>query len=270
MSEFKLPEHISYSSLKEFAKSPLHFWAYYMIDKEEKEYFKLGNLYHVLILQPEKFKEKFMVFDESKRPEQDKGMTSNKNKAWKLTLEQACAKDHKSLIKESEYKEAQIIAERVRNHEIAGPLVSATGNKFEQKIEWKYSDIEIVSLLDINNPEFIVDLKFMVDADPDNFHQKIFYLKYYLQAAMYLLADAKRPMFPFEKPFFFITVEKTEPYAISVNKMRQEYIDKGLEEFMKLIELYKNCDDFMEDYSFRAGFHKDGIFEVQLPYQLKD
>jgi hypothetical protein len=86
---------------------------------------------------------------------------------------------------------------------------------------------------------------------------------------MYLWADAKKPMFPYEKDFFFIAVEKTEPYAVSINKMRQEFITAGINEFMSLVELYKNCQDFTEDYSFRAGFGKDGIFEVGTPYQLR-
>ena len=59
-------KHLSFSALKEFMTSPKHFYAY-KTNKETTKAMEAGKLFHMAILEPEKFKETYWVLDDSEK-----------------------------------------------------------------------------------------------------------------------------------------------------------------------------------------------------------
>jgi hypothetical protein len=111
----------------------------------------------------------------------------------------------------------------------------------------------------------------MANADPVDFHRKIYYFDLYLQAGIYQVADKKFPDFSDLKDFFFIAVDKTPPYGVSVNRMPSEYLKIGMNEYLGLLDQIKIClkDNSWSSYDFKAPFGSDGVFTVETPYQLR-
>lgn len=49
----------------------------------EPAHYKIGSAVHCAVIEPAEYLKRYCLFPEHSRPETDKGMTSNKNKAWK-------------------------------------------------------------------------------------------------------------------------------------------------------------------------------------------
>ena len=75
--------HVTCSMLKYLLKSPAHLRSYLENREKSTPAMVFGSAFHCMALEPEKFNERFYIFDTSFRPEKEKGMTSKINKAWK-------------------------------------------------------------------------------------------------------------------------------------------------------------------------------------------
>ena len=270
MKKLKI-KHLSYSSIKEFKKSPEHFYHYFTEEKIEKDVYMEGNLLHTLALQPELFKSRYTVYDPENRPDKAHTMAAKENKLWLDNLQQEAIENKKLVISHEVYTTSIEIAGKVRSNPVSGELIKAKGNVFEKEMKWKLKGFDHLGFTDIWNDAFICDLKFMANADPVDFHRKIFYYDLYLQAAIYQVADKKFPDFNDIKDFFFIAIDKTPPYGVSVNRMPNEYLKIGMNEYLGLLDQIKLClkDNSWISYEFKAPFGSDGIFTVETPYQLR-
>ena len=75
--------HVTCSMLKHLLKSPAHLRAYLNFPQKSTPAMIFGSAFHCMALEPDKFNERFYIFDTNFRPEKEKGMTSKINKAWK-------------------------------------------------------------------------------------------------------------------------------------------------------------------------------------------
>lgn len=231
-------DRVSNSSLGYLHKSP----AYYKFRKEVKfetssPALTMGSLVHCLVLEPENFNRDFWILDTSKRPELSKGMTSKLNKEWKL--EQELEHSQQDSINTDELQKAEAISRSLIRE--AGELINAKDNKFETTKLWEKDGVKMKAKIDIENPYFIADLKTAMTSNPHDWQRKAYWdFKYYRQGAVYLDGDAEG-IYTGEKEFYFIVVEKTAPYLVSVHKMSSGLIAKGMTQYRELLKKLKWC-----------------------------
>lgn len=255
---FDIPA-MSNSALKWFKKSPKHYQWYKENPQHTTEAMHLGHAVHALVLEPEKFDKMFSVLDTSKRPETDKTMASNKNKEWLLEFNLEASQNDKEVITQDQFICIERMRDAVMSNGFAKELISDQGNIFEHISQWEENEIKCKSKIDILNSGFMADLKSCQDASYESFVKTVWNYEYYRQAGMYL--DGIRMT---SDPFYFIAVEKSEPFGVSVHKCTPELIEYGVREYKELISQYKAC---LESGNF-PGYEKDAImdyFDLELP-----
>lgn len=239
---------LSYSSLKEFRKSPMHYIARLTKPFVQTPAMLLGSVVDMLALTPEKFEDKMAV-----SPKFDKRTKQGKADFEAFEIQH----QGKLILNEETHEIAKAIVNAMKSHPVASLLLE---NKIRAQIrmEWKdtatklpligYADLET----QIDGEIFLVDLKTTRSADPNKFEKDFYNLEYYLQAAMYLDAYHKAK-FRFPK-FLILAVESTEPYGVSVHMVDNAAIDFGKDEFYGTMVAFKYAMDnnlFHQSYEFR-------------------
>jgi hypothetical protein len=229
---------LSHSSLSWFKRSPAYFkWKVeHPEEVAETPALIFGNLFHTMVLEPDKVEERFFIFDQEQRPEKDKTMASKANKEWKA-LQVGLAKN-RYLISQSDFNNAQNMQDAVM--EKAGDFITSKGEN-EQHIQWRHDGQDFKGFIDRNCPDFMLDLKTAVDATPRQWQRKAYWdYSSHRQAAMYLDGDAKG-MYTGDKEFYFIVVEKEPPYLVSINLVSKTKIAEGMTEYKDLAKRIKAC-----------------------------
>lgn len=255
---FRLPDYISNSQLNAFRRSPAH-WVHYVTEKREPtEAMIKGSLAHALSL--EQPLNRFFIFDPKERPEPEKTFGSNKNKEWKEGIFAANA--GKMVIDTGVVEECQKMKEALYNDSEALKFLKGD---YEAKLEWTCLGLKFFGIRDISSETYIVDLKFVADADPRSFRRYLFREGLYRQGGMYLDGEMGGEFTgdP-HKRVIFIAVEQSPPYGVSVNELDLETINYGVNEYRMLAGNLKSCIDagHFPSYSYR---NINGSFDITLP-----
>jgi len=254
--KFKLPREVSNNQLNYFERSPRH-WLHYVTQPPAPTTPArlLGSLTHTTILQKEKLTDDYYVIDPAQRPDPNMTFAANVNKVWKA--DQIAIAGTMEIVTPDQMKEAENMANALYDNARARELLQC-GKEFEKKIYWKYHGIECMGIEDISAPEFIADLKTCQDASPRKYQKDIFNTGAYRQGGMYLDGEMGGSFVgdPF-KEFYFIAVESSPPYGVSVHCLSEEVISFGLGRYRFLVELLKTCVDHndFEGYEFHLMNH---------------
>lgn len=261
--EFLKVRPLSYSSLKAFRKSPLHYIQYVTKPKLDSDAFALGSAIDILTLQPELFNAKFLVTD---KPEQ----RSNAGKSeWQNILIEAANKKLK-IITPDQLRTAKICVESLMSTNESRIIIEGK-KKVQVKLSWtdKGTTLPLVGYVDFETKcwgsDFVVDLKSTKSADPNDFHRDIFKYGYDLQNGTYM-AGYHKTQFRFPG-FIFLAVETTEPYCVSVNYCESKFNDIAKDEFYGCLKAFRYCIDnqlFDKGYSFRL-MNTSEYFAVRYP-----
>jgi len=255
--EFLETRPLSYSSLKQFRRSPLHYMNYITQPKEQTTAFAFGNLFDCLLLTPDEFENRFVVIPEiNKRTKDGKAEFA----------EFAEANKGKTFVTQEMIDNANKMKASVNEHRRAKELLSANGT-VQRRMNWKDdNDLPFVMQSDFDSDEgnVIVDIKTAADASDNRFMRDAFEYAYHIQAALYLEAFRKK-MFRFPR-FVFIVVEKESPFAVNVfDKISDSFLKLGRQEIDTLktefIHAMEN-DLFSRGYDFRTI---DGGTILDLP-----
>lgn len=265
---------LSYSSLKSFLKSPEHFIAYKKIPFVDTDATIFGNAFHCYVLRNKDFEKEYLVFDESKRPVPESNFAKKENKAWKEMMFQQAESEDKRLISKEDYDKVRAMTDKLLFHEPSRNLLEYTRSEYEKKIDFKRKKLKFLSFIDIKADVFLADLKTTSDAEPKAFQRDIYNYGYDLQTAVYADADTNgHAMYGKMKEFYFIAVEKSEPYGISVHRMSEEAQNQAFEEYMLALENFNKCLDdpelFMRTYDFYCSDQVNRVFDVNVPYWKK-
>lgn len=259
MSDRKLPEYISNSQLNQFRKSPAHWLHYVTTPKEQTEAMVRGSLAHALSLE-QPLNDKFFIFNPDERPEPDKTFGSNKNKEWKASLYEANA--GKMVIDTDTVRECQAMKDALYNDTEARKYLVG---EYEAPLKWNCLGLSFYGIRDISSDTYIVDLKFVQSADPRDFRRYLFREGLYRQGGMYLDGEMGGEFVgdP-HKRIFFIAVEQTPPYGVSVNELDLDTIMYGVNEYRMLAGNLKSCIDanHFPSYSYR---NINGSFDITMP-----
>ena len=241
---------LSYSSIKEFAKSPRHYINYINAKREPSKEMNMGSLIHALLLYPSQINEQFAV-----APDVDK-RTKDGKAAWEQFLSTS---DGKIAITESELNEANSIVDiALSNKEISNIISQCTA--FEQEFRCDVQGLPFRGFVDGIANDFILEVKTMSDASPQNIIREFYNRKYYIQAGLYSSV--------YKLPVRYIIIETKPPYNYMHSFASQDYIQKGTEELNWLTNRFKQCMD-MDAFSSGYQFNLDELFQVQLPSWIK-
>jgi hypothetical protein len=231
--EFLLGRPLSYSSLKEFAKSPSHYIHYINSKKEPSKEMAFGSLIHCLLLYSQQFPELFIV-----APDVDRRTTDGKAK-WNEFLSQS---EGKIIVTGDELDQATEIVNKVFADESIHSMIKECTH-FEHKWTNSINGLPFTGYIDALSDDFIIEVKTTSDANPVNFMRDFYNRKYHIQASLY-----KTVM---NKPVVYIIIETKPPFNYFFAQITTAYTDLGWREIGMLTNKFKEC---MKENAWNEGY----------------
>jgi hypothetical protein len=229
---------LSYTSIKEFAKSPNHLINYWSRAANPSQAMILGSAFHCLLLEPDKFNYRYAV-----APDVDK-----RTKEGKFQFEQfVLSTEGREVISQSDYQTINYMAAAARIDDVILMDIQA-----EIEVAGDINGVPFRGFVDALHDNYIVDVKTTRSAHPDDFMRDAANMKYHLQAAIYLELTGR-------KDYFIIAVENRQPFNVQLYIMTDEMIEKGREELLILTEKYKVWDGTPSGYAEKC-------LKLALPY----
>jgi hypothetical protein len=235
---------LSFSSLKEFSKSPRHYLDYITKPRTPPtDAMKLGSLIHCMLLRPELFNDEFAI-----APEINKRTNAGKEE-WAVF----CALNStKTVVTNDDYEHARRITDGVLTSDDIKYVIQNCYD-FEQEWSMDMDDLPFRGFYDGISSEYILEVKTIADGSPKNVVSDFYKRKYHLQAALYAMSSGK--------DIYYLVVETSQPFLSYVAPATQNYIKKGAEEIGFLTENFKKClktGDFTGGYNY----YKEIVIDV--------
>lgn len=220
--DYRAAPGFHFSGLKEFLRSPAHYWHYKQFGRVATEDMKKGTALHTAVLEPQKFAEEIAIAptDGPKKPTKaqlNAEKPSKKARASIMFWEEfeansigktiITAKSHEQVLGMTAAVESHPEAQRIFASGYAETSVFAKDPKYS--FMWKVRP-------DWITPDgAVVDLKSCQDASPEGFQKQIGSYQYHIQAALYMRvltwATGRD-----HKHWFFVAVEKEPPHCCAV------------------------------------------------------
>jgi hypothetical protein len=253
--QYRALDALNWSRLKHLAKSPAHYhWALTDTEDNDTKSLLLGRAVHAAVLEPKYFKERFTIFQGTKR-----------GKAWD-EFKAAAELEGQEVLSLKEALHVNALVTSVRQHPAASRLL--VGGKPEETIQWTASTPQVLDFpariwkakarLDYLSATAIVDLKTAKSAHPDDFARDAWNLGYLGQAAWY--TDGVKAATGRALPYFFVVVEKAAPFVVSVFQLPDDLIERGREQYVNLLARLALCET-----ENRWPGYVDGIAPLELP-----
>lgn len=252
--------HLSYSALINFAKSPRHFIEYKLRKKERTPAMIFGSMLHCLVLEPDKFEERYFLMDDTEIIAQIGGGNPRGTKAykeWKAGELEEAQKSGKEVVMPPETLKARLMASQVNNNYVAAKKMSKCEFR-EVKLEFKYGGYSFMGFVDAMGDAISIDLKSCPDADPRKFQRKVIDMGYHIQGALY---GIDMP----DHDFYNIAVDgsgnvSVHQYASDLLNFGREKLDLLLAKFNECVE--KNLWHLSHEFWAERG---DGVFVADRP-----
>jgi hypothetical protein len=266
---------LSYSSLKQFKRSPEHFVHYLNSKFTQTPAMVFGSLLDKMVLTPGTWEEDFVVKPEKNALLKDlveeygkelgRIKYDNQKADYQKWVELNAGK---TFVTQEQIDTAKIITEKVFANEAAMELLNRI-TETQRRVEFtdKETGLKVCGYEDGKGVGLIMDLKSCQSAEPEDFLRQALKLGYHLQAGVYTEAE-KHIGFEFPE-YYFLAVETSEPYGIAVMRASEEFIELGKVELRSLLDNFKYCLDnklFHQSYEFRNKF---GPIILDLPYYMK-
>ena len=212
--------YLSNSSLKMLRESPTKFdlWRRGLWQQPDSPVFELGKAVHSLVLEGI---DNAVTFD---------GRRDMRTEKYQMFLQE---NQGKFILSQSDYNDYLGMCERLQNNKDVRELINdgiaespITGEIFGHKFKAK-ADYLVCNFSD----DYIVDLK-TYGKSLDEFAKSSRWMLYNQQAALYT------QLFGIQR-FVFVVVEKSWPYEVGVFECTSDFIDSGMRELSKSIELYE-------------------------------
>lgn len=224
-----------YYSIKMLSNSSLKLFGDYSPRKalhlmnnglKETDALIMGRLIHHQTLEPDTF------FDFYEYLPDGFNLRTKENKAFYQDI----IDSGKTPVKPDMRKLADAITNRIFESKNAKNLLSGIA---EKEYFGEIDGIKIKSKVDLVNPDrgYILDLKTTLNAEPEAFIKEM-ENRYYLQQA-WLYRELANQNGENIKKFFFLNVEKVEPFSMSIVEVSKLQFEIGKEQFYHNLALYK-------------------------------
>jgi exodeoxyribonuclease VIII len=240
-------EAISHSKLELFRRRPVSYYRRFIgktVERPEAtEAFRIGSAAHCAVLEPDEFRNRY-----AQRPE---GI-DRRTKAGKEEFAQFEAENiGKVIISSDELGDVREMAAAVNNHPLASQLLFLGKPELSWRVEPK-GGLALQCRTDWFNHvgcelssgrPYVADLKTVESLDSDafrNFERACFSFGYHRQAGFYLPLITEilgGPVFD----FFFIAVEKVEPFGVAVYRLSDAAIARGQDETITDLVRLQSC-----------------------------
>lgn len=256
-------DHLSFSSLKAFIKSPKDFIDYKMGDVEEKPQMEYGKMLHCLVLEPDQFDTRYFPLDDTSIIEEIGGAKprgTNKYKEWVVTQETEA--NGRIMVKTADYELAKKVAHNVKFNRASSTILMLAPVR-EQLIEWTYMDFKWKGFIDGKGERIRFDLKSMQDARNRKAQREISENLFYLQQAMYKIGDNGAK----DDDTYIIAVDKK---GVSVQEIHKRFMEYGADLYQRAVSKFQHCilkDRWYDSYDFHAD-RFDGIYVADKPAWL--
>jgi exodeoxyribonuclease VIII len=231
---------MSFSSIKEFMRSPRHYVKYLTQERKQTEAMLFGAVCHKLILEPEDFEKEYIVEPEfNKRTNQGKEdyqafLTSIEK--YKFTpIPPATMVKAKELVTQFMGTPAHNYVLNLSKREERFDMIHETG-------------LPVCGYIDGVGDNFNLEVKIVTSADTDDIIRDFYKMKYHIQAGIYNWSNGK--------PIYYLVIENSFPYLSRIFKASDEYVMEGKKAFNKAMTDFKYCldtDSFDMGYEFYAG-----------------
>jgi hypothetical protein len=238
---------LSHSKLETFRRRPALFYKKYieksLAPTEPSSAFRIGSAAHVAILEPDQYYERY-----ARRPD---GIDRRTKEGKAAFAEFEAANLGKIIIDGDEDDQVGCMERAVRDHRLASELL----DDGVAEATWRTAgSMPLQCRTDWYNPAgcelsqrrpYVADLKTVESLDEDafsNFEKAVFRFGYHRQAGFYLPLISEittAPVFD----FFFIVVEKVEPFGCAVYRLSDEAVSIGQDESIADLRGIKACVD---------------------------
>lgn len=146
-----------------------------------------------------------------------------------------------------EGEQVQAMADAIRRHPLAGPLLAPGNGIAERSIYWTDPATGVRCRVRpdwlIIRPEVtaIVDLKTTTDASPDAVSKAIETYSYHQQGALYIDGVQAAGLAPEGARFFFVFQSKKPPYLVTVRELADQAQDIGRARNERALRIYADC-----------------------------
>lgn len=247
---------LSYTSLKEFSKSPSHFIRYKLGDKVRTDAMKKGNIIHCAILEPDQLEKRYSVLKNSDLPFSDKDFRNAENKKFKEVFEMNCELEGKEIITQAELDKANRHIDLAYNNQGIAHYLNGLIQK-EQRLEFDLCGFNFVGYADGIGSNYELDLKTVTDANPSIYKYKLESEKYHWQHFLY--SQSKHVASWMDN--FNLLID--DNMGISLLKVSKLLIHKADEEVTKLLDQFKMCiENDLWDMNYEFWSNGKGYFEI--------
>ena len=234
--QYHANDAISHSKLELFRRRPISYYRRFIAKTvarpEPTEAFRLGSAAHCAVLEPTTFWDRYAL-----RPEGIDRRTKDGKIAF---AEFESANAGKTIITQEENNAVCEMVVAARLHPLASELLAAGQPELSWRVE-PTGGMALQCRTDWFNPAgcelsagrpYVADLKTVESLDADafrNFERACFNFGYHRQSGFYLPLITEilgSPVFD----FFFVAVEKCEPYGVAVYTLSDEAVAKGQDE----------------------------------------
>ena len=240
-------EAISHSKLELFRRRPISYYRRFIAKTvarpETTEAFRIGSAAHCAVLEPDQFWQRYAL-----RPDGIDRRTKDGKAAF---AEFESANAGKVIIGKDEAGDVEEMKAAVNHHPLASQLLAAGS----PELSWRVEPVGGMALqcrtdwfnhagceLSGGRP-YVADLKTVESLDSDafrNFERACFSFGYHRQAGFYLPLITEiigSPVFD----FYFIAVEKAEPYGTAVYRLSDAATARGHDETITDLLRLQNC-----------------------------
>lgn len=183
--EFLKSRPLSFSSIKEFDKSPAHYVHYINSKREPSDAMRFGSLVHAYILEPDTVESRFFAM-----PDVDRRTTDGKAK-WKEAEEMSQGKE---IVTSAQWSNAKSMIDVMNQSTEFTDIISKLTHK-ERKFEYELSGLPFTGYIDGEADDFFLEVKTIDDASYSNIQKRFADLKYHWQAGLYSEVTGKKCLY---------------------------------------------------------------------------
>jgi hypothetical protein len=229
-AEYQQIQAVNWSSLKHMERSPKHYQFERVPPPSETRAMVKGRAGHTAVLEPELFPSEYVVFPGARRAGKEWDAFEAAN--WDRTI--LSAKEHGA---------ALALAESVRNHPVAGPLL--TGGVSEQVIEWVDEETSLPCKARIDHLKAMVltDLKTTATIERRRFQTTAYNLRYHGQTAFYRRGLRAHGIDP---EIWLVAVESAPPFDVAALFVTEDELAVGDELVSRLMLRLVECEATQE------------------------
>lgn len=245
---------LSYSALSQFLKSPKHFKES-KLNKEVTKAMEEGKIFHMACLEPEKFKAKYWVLDDSEKCLEIGGAKPRATKLYKEWLSSEVSNHpDQIMLSQEDYDTYMNMSNALKMNSATKDLIANLTDK-EKGFEFEHDGFKIRGFIDgvglDDRSKYIIDLKKAADADWNKNRWDVERKNLDMQGGLYSKKEGV-------DRYYLIYIDKG--CNITVVQLTPERLEKGFEKFEFALGKFQECAE-TNGWNSSYEFYNNGLIQ---------